>query len=319
MNKYVIHIFLVSCFLNACSKIPPVEQNIHQVSMQAGELVVIIRDNEARPPDYNKGYNGIAVLQHSSSDKNLFRPKVSGFNLEHIFDGHKWDRMEPRHAPMTLRKVSPVSAELHQPPTPNWQLESRTIFTVVAPHFIDVKFQCTPSQAVFSLGYIGLYWASYITNVGGDPYIKFLGQRDMNDPVQWVDIGELNQSMGTVQSVQQQQRPTFHETYRGRLVPKVSAFGYTYPFYYGLYDEMVFIVMFDRTEGIEFRNGINPQFHQNGNAAWDWNYFIFNYEVDKIYEYNARIVYKPFVDRQDVIQEYERWSGTSVQCKPKEE
>jgi hypothetical protein len=80
-------------------------------------------------------------------------PRVScmsftGMNLEHIFDGDRRDAddsqrifFEPRHAPMTFRRLSATEAELYQPTTPTFHLESWTRFTLVAPQAIDFHFR----------------------------------------------------------------------------------------------------------------------------------------------------------------------------------
>src|SRR5207249_596977 len=87
------------------------------------------------------GYNGLWSLVHRTEPANLFVPAVAGLNFEHIFDGDQIDKdkartifFEPRHAPMTFRKISDTEAELHQPPTPTFHLESWTRFTLAAPH-----------------------------------------------------------------------------------------------------------------------------------------------------------------------------------------
>ena len=63
---------------------------------------------------------------------------------------------------MTFRKISESEAELHQPPTPTFFLESWTRFKMTAPHSIDFTFRCKAHQHVVTHGDIGLFWASYI-------------------------------------------------------------------------------------------------------------------------------------------------------------
>ena len=74
---------------------------------------------------------------------------------------------------------------------------------------------------------------------------------------------------------------------------------------------MVYIMMFDQKEPIRFAmwNFIrdaegNPDTHS---PAWDWQYVIRQPVLNKEYGYRARIVYKPYVGRKDVIDEYEGW------------
>src|SRR5205814_401414 len=98
-------------------------------TFRAGDLTAIIGDNAAGG-EHRAGYNGVWSLTHRTQPANLFVPSVAGLNFEHIFDGDKRDAgdertifFEPRHAPMTFRRLSNTEAELHQPPTPNYHLE----------------------------------------------------------------------------------------------------------------------------------------------------------------------------------------------------
>jgi len=63
---------------------------------------------------------------------------------------------------MTFKRLSDSSAELHQPPTPTFFLESWSTFKLQAPDAIDFTFRCRATQHVFRRGYIGLFWANYI-------------------------------------------------------------------------------------------------------------------------------------------------------------
>ena len=63
---------------------------------------------------------------------------------------------------MTFRRVSDTEAELHQPPTPTFKLESTTRFTLREPDMIDFLFKFKATQHVFKRGYLGLFWANYI-------------------------------------------------------------------------------------------------------------------------------------------------------------
>src|SRR5438445_7033350 len=149
-------------------------------TFRAGDLTAIIGDNSAAG-EHHAGYNGVWSLTHKSEPTNLFVPTVAGLNLEHIFDGDKRDAddsrkvfFEPRHAPMAFKKLSATEAELHQPPTPTFHLESWTRFTLMPPHYLDMSFRCQPTQHLFAHGYIGLFWASYI-NAPEDRSIYFRG------------------------------------------------------------------------------------------------------------------------------------------------
>src|SRR5206468_8932644 len=125
-------------------------------TFKAGDLTAVIGDNSAHG-GHRAGYNGVWCLTHRTEPRSLFVPSVAGLNLEHIFDGDKRDAdagrkvfFEPRNAPMTFRRVSATEAELHQPPTPTFHLESWTRFRLVAPHYLDFHFLCVPTQHAFA-------------------------------------------------------------------------------------------------------------------------------------------------------------------------
>ena len=137
-------------------------------TFQAGDLTAIIGDNTASGR-HRAGYNGLWSLVHRTEPANLFVPEVAGLNFEHIFDGERFDTdktkrifFEPRNAPMEFRRISATEAELHQPPTPTFHLESWTRFTLVPPHALDMHFRFRPAQHAFNHGYLGLFWANYI-------------------------------------------------------------------------------------------------------------------------------------------------------------
>src|ERR1041385_6457997 len=116
-------------------------------TFRVGDLTAIIGDNAAHE-QHRAGYNGVWSLTHRTESTNLFVPTVAGLNFEHIFDGDHFDRdrtntifFEPRNARMTFRQLSETAAELHQPPTPTFHLESWTRFELAPPHSIDMTFR----------------------------------------------------------------------------------------------------------------------------------------------------------------------------------
>jgi hypothetical protein len=94
------------------------------------------------------------------------------------------------------------------------------------------------------------------------------------------------------------------------------------PFYYGLVhgsggieceeDTMVYIMMFDQKEPIRFAmwnfflnsDGI-PDTHS---PAWDWQFVIREPQINREYNYRARVVYKPYSGREDIKEEYANWN-----------
>jgi len=69
--------------------------------------------------------------------------------------------------------------------------------------------------------------------------------------------------------------------------------------------------MFSKPGNIRFTHspsggGYNPE-AADINPAWDFQFIIPGYRVDERYGFSARIVYKRFAGREDVLTEYRKW------------
>lgn len=280
-------------------------------TFSAGDLTAVIGDNAADGV-HRAGYNGIWSLTHKVEKTNLFVPAVAGLNFEHIFDGETLDPkgetkifFEPRNAPMGFKKVSATEAELHQPPTPTFFLESWTTFKLVEPHYIDFAFRCRPTQHVFKRGYIGLFWASYI-NAPADKSMYLRG-KDL-----WLQhCTPDHNALSTVVHAKDNFELTFARGHRDCLYMNLSPLTYQVPLFYGLFRDMTVIVMIDRTEGVRFTHspsggGTNAE-RQTTNPAWDFQFIIPKYDVNQDYGFFGRLAYRPRCSREEVLKEYEGW------------
>jgi hypothetical protein len=274
-------------------------------TFQVGDLTAVIGDNEAYE-GHRAGYNGVHRLTHRTNPNSLFT--VTGLNLEHIFDGDQDLRgdakvlFEPRNAPMTFMKLSESESELHQPATPTFHLESWTRFKLVAPHYIDLTFRCKPHQHVFSYGYLGLFWASYIDA----PENKAIYFRDDKGWVQFCTQTHYDQS--TVVHIGDKFELKFTPGTRQTLYRNFSPLRFTDPLYYGLFGTHEYILMFDRTEGIRFSHspsGGGPP--SATETAWDWQFIVPAYEVLQEYGYRARVAFRERCSRDAVLEEYRKW------------
>jgi hypothetical protein len=280
-------------------------------TLRAGDLTAVVGDNTA-DGGHRAGYNGLWSLTHRTEPANLFVPSVAGLNLEHIVDGHHFDRdggrtifFEPRNAPMAFRQISDTSAELHQPPTPTFRLESWTRFTLVAPHYVDMEFRCRATQHVFEHGYIGLFWASYL-NAPDDKSIYFRHGR------LWHQLcTQRHNDESTVRHTGDRFDMRFSEGYPEALYRNLSPLRYDEPFYYGRFRGHVAIFMFDRTDGIRFTHspsggGVNAE-RQTTNPAWDFQYLLPRSEVNQEYRFRARLAYRPRCSREEILQDVAAW------------
>ncbi|MEP6595848.1 MAG: hypothetical protein ABJA71_07865, partial [Ginsengibacter sp.] len=102
------------------------------------------------------------------------------------------------------------------------------------------------------------------------------------------------------------------------LVSGTSDIEYDYPFYYGLSDENVFILMFENPgKDAEIRFAESPDGGGNRNPAWDFILYQKKYKIGEKFTFRGRAVYKKFEGKDDVIKTYEQWSGKKV-TKPRE-
>ena len=83
------------------------------------------------------------------------------------------------------------------------------------------------------------------------------------------------------------------------------------PLFYGLFRKHIFIVMFDRPAGVRPTHspsggGANAEL-QTTNPAWDFQYVLPTYEVNKEYQLRARAIYRERCSRDQVLAEYAAW------------
>jgi len=303
-------------------------------SFEVGELRCTIGDNAPRGV-HMSGLNGVFSLSTIPLEENLFVPRAAGLNFELVFDGATWlpERLfEPRRAPMVLENISSHSATLHQPPTPFWGLESWTQFTLVTPHYLDFKFTCVPRKDSFRFGWIGLFWASYI-NEPSDKSIYFLGsppppgyhppvahcpqyQLRKNAPVWLQYCTHYHGRDSTVRYIEDHKALEFTKCpgdFRKWLFPSSSPLRYEEPFYYGCFSDHVYMIMFDKPENTRFSHspsggGYSANMNDT-NPAWDFQFIIPDYELNEQYGFSARVVYRKFVDRRNLLEEYHKWKA----------
>jgi hypothetical protein len=70
---------------------------------------------------------------------------------------------------------------------------------------------------------------------------------------------------------------------------------------------MVLAFFFDGDEVIRFSQ--SPTGGGELNPAWDFQYLIPSPETGKKYSFKVRIVYKPFISGNDILEEYSKWRG----------
>ena len=282
-------------------------------SLQLGDLTALIGDNSAHE-QHRAGYNGVWSLRHSAGTRSIFVPAVAGLNLEHIVTGeHLEDSktfFEPRNSPMTLTRISDTAAELHQPLTPTFGVESWTRFTLSAPHYLDMDFRCRAHRDVFPRGYLSLFWASYM-NAPADKSLYFLGGLDGQKELWTQFCTQWHNDQSTVRHRDDTFEMTFPEGGRDTLFESLSRFRFDLPFFYGHFDDLTWIVMFDRSEGIRFTHspsggGANAEL-KTMNPAWDFQFLIQKPKLMKDYGFKVRTALRPRCSRGEILAEFTKW------------
>lgn len=277
------------------------------ISFSNGVIDVVFVDNTAFGENHRAGYNGIAELTHKSQDSSVFVPFYAGFNLEHIFGGDSLAELfEPRKHPMELYKLSDDEVLLYQSPTHLSGVESQTVFKLTGSHYIDVIFRfIIHDRKFFKHGYAGLFWASYIHGPG-DKKIYFLGHEKGSDSTGWISAYSTQHGFkSTHLGRNEKDNVYFAPEFNARLASHFSDYRYDQPFYYGRFHNMVLAYMFQPEEGIRFSQ--SPTGGGELNPAWDFQFIVPDFEVGREYSFQARIMYKEFVGKNDVLKEFETW------------
>ncbi len=299
---------MVSCGQKTMVSIKPdgLKQE-NKITIENENLKVVFVDNEPSGQVHKAGYNGISELYHRHDDSTIFVPDFAGFNLEHIFGGDSLSQLfEPRRHPMKLYRKSINAVVLYQEATPNSGVESLTEFTVIGPDYIDISFQCIfHNQQFFQHGYAGLFWASYI-HKPEDKKIYFPGIAEERPDTSWIaaystmhGLNSTHRAVGDVNTF------FFAENFNASLANHYSAYRYTSPYHFGRFRNMVLAFLFESQDIIRFSQ--SPTGGGPENPAWDFQFIIPTPETGKIYSFKARIIYKPFVNDNDISDEYERW------------
>ncbi|MEO1997167.1 MAG: hypothetical protein ABGZ17_18010 [Planctomycetaceae bacterium] len=270
----------------------------HSVRLQRGPVTAVIVDNGQSPqqlPQHRAGYNGIGWLAHTHHKSDVFVPAYAGLNFEHIHDGTlavKHEKFEPRKNPIQLRQIDGHTVELYQAATKNWQLESCGRYQLLPDGTIEYTFECIPRSQSFRQGYIGLFWASYI-QAPTDRAIHFWGHSAADQSPRWIRAVSPRHGVDST-------HPPFDGKHHFEvaadfpltLVNHPSGYRYRSPWYYGVSQGMALAFLFRSHDQIWFAQ--SPTGGGAKNPAWDFQWFIPDYQVDHAYGFVMRLVYTPF-------------------------
>jgi hypothetical protein len=152
---------------------------------------------------------------------------------------------------------------------------------------------------------MGLFWASYI-NAPEDKSMYFRG----GDRWQQLCTQQHNDE-STVVHRDNKFQLKFSPATGDALYKNLSPLKFDEPFFYGLFRKQLFLLMFDRSEGIRFTHspsgGGYQKESQTTNPAWDFQFTIPAYDVLRDYGFRARAVYRERCSRQELVKEFTDW------------
>jgi hypothetical protein len=106
---------------------------------------------------------------------------------------------------------------------------------------------------------------------------------------------------------------TLRRDFHGPSLRNLSPIRFDLPLCYGLFEEHVWLLMFDRPEGIRFTHspygGNLDHQRRTTNPAWGFQFVIPDYEVGRKYGFTARAVFRPRCSREEILDEYQRWNS----------
>lgn len=264
----------------------------------------------------------MAFLSAGPGHENIFKPLYGGFDLENYFDQEREQPpntiqdqnmlFEPRNIPMTLRRISSDTVELHEKPGPQRGIETWTRFQVLAPRYIDIQFHCIPRVRLASGKFLGLFFANYVNSPEDGAYY-FLGRKNVGGKVEWIrGYSPGHNYKATFISDRSPAEIAFNPGYGRWMWSNPSDTRDVYPFFYGVVQGQMYLLMIDRQDNIRFSHTPTG----GGTPPWDIQFIIPNYRVGRKYGFRARIVVEKFVSREDArkdaIQKHERWSKRKV-------
>ena len=283
------------------------------VILERGDIKAVIANNEAIDdeilPGHMEHYSGLASLTHTANSKNIFVHKYAGLNFEHIHDGTtqvKEVQYEPRYVPMEIREVDKYIVELYQPPTPHWKVESWLRYELLDDGCIEMTLECVPHARIFKHNYIGIFFASYIDKPESKD-IHFLGcpAEEPKCVPRWIR-GETAKHglLATHRAIDDNRQFAYDEDFFITLAFNFSNYRYSEPWYYGVSNGMALVFMFRRQDNVMLTQ--SPSGGGGGNPAWDFQWFIPDYEISKRYKFVMRMMYLPYESPEQIRKETAR-------------
>jgi hypothetical protein len=269
----------------------------HCVLLRAGEIEAIIGDGSRI-----RNHPGIWLLASQFSPYNVAHNKSSMLN------GGGLRNREP-----IIKKLDEFSCVLERSSTPDDPSDIRAIYRIRAPHYLDYEHNIrdTADRIDPSLGYRSVGFANY-TNSPDDLRIHFISNGEW---LRWTPKEHGGEGSAVAPSYlavdELEVWPDGHPDPSFWWYKRLDR-GFDEPFFYGRFEDMVLIWVFDQPQYLRFflspEGGGRSLRDGKTSTAWDFEWVIpqDEWQAGKWYNFRARLILKRFVSDDDVLLEVRR-------------
>jgi hypothetical protein len=282
-------------------------------TLKTEELSAIIGDNTTHH-DHQAGYNGIWQMASVHDERPLFVPGYCGMNFEFIAPMAVDDRLEPKDHPTTLQIESPQhQVTLHQSSTPTHQVESWMTYRTAGPAHLDWTFRYRlHDPGAFSRGIAGFFFASYIHRPENKAI--YLLSRDVYDTLMWIQFCTTFQGRNAAVAWENDPYDVDFGPHNHGLFTSRAPIRYTVPFFLGRRDDMAFVLMFEKPQGVVISHGMGGggfvEDQSDRHPAWDFFLYTQDAASQLQGQWNGRLIYKKYLGRDDILQEYQKFQAS---------
>ena len=162
-----------------------------------------------------------------------------------------------------------------------------------------MTFECIPRRRSYRYDYVGLFWASYIHQPESLD-IHFKGhEADGPKETRWIQGVTPAHGTFSTHVASDDKRVFSHEAdFPLTLVFNRSRYCYAEPWYFGVSHGMALVLMFRPKDAIRLSQ--SPSGGGRGNPAWDFQYFVPEYEVGQRYQFVMQAMYIPYESPEQI-------------------
>ena len=179
-------------------------------------------------------------------------------------------------------------------------MESCQRYQLLEDGTIELTIDCIARKKTFRNGTIGLFWASYINQPkSGAIYFKGHSVGEKAEKTRWIESTSPKHGVEATHPAWDDDRILVHDkAFPMSLVYNLSKFRFREPWYYGLYGDVALVQMFRPSDRVRLTQ--SPSGGGKGNPAWDFQFFIPDYEVGKRYRMVMRAKLVKFTSRDQL-------------------